>query len=127
MAATVKGRREIFPGWGVVAVASVAVFTQVAFFNPVLGVFMPALTKEFGWSRTEISGAMTLGSLSGALMAPLFGPLIDRYGGKRFVASGALIMGLCLIALSRVQNVWQFYVFYAAGRAVSTGFFDLAA
>jgi len=127
MAARVKGRRDIFPGWGVVAVASVAVFTQVAFFNPVLGVFMPALTREFGWSRTEISGAMTLGSLSGALMAPVFGPLIDRYGGKAFVAGGALIMGLCLIALARVQNVWEFYIFYAAGRAVSTGFFDLAA
>jgi MFS family permease len=127
MTAQPVSKREIFPGWGVVAVASVAVFTQVAFFNPVLGVFMPALTREFGWSRTEISGAMTFGSLAGAFVSPIFGPLIDRYGGKRFVASGALLMGLALIGLSLIHNVWEFYLFYGLGRMVSTGFFDLAA
>jgi OFA family oxalate/formate antiporter-like MFS transporter len=120
-------KRELFPGWSVVAVASLAVFTQVSFFNPVLGVFMPALTKEFGWSRTEISGAMTAGSLAGAFISPVFGPLIDRYGGRRFVAVGALMMGLSLIALSRINNVWEFYLFYGIGRMVSVGFFDLAA
>jgi MFS family permease len=127
MKAAAGPKREIFPGWSVVAVASLAVFTQVAFFNPVLGVFMPALTKDFGWSRTEISGAMTIGSLAGAFASPVFGPLIDRHGGKRFVAVGALLMGLCLLALSQLQNLWQFYLFYAIGRMVSTGFFDLAA
>ncbi|HEY7268891.1 MAG TPA: MFS transporter, partial [Dehalococcoidia bacterium] len=127
MTAATAPRRQIFPGWSVVAVASVAVFTQVAFFNPVLGVFMPALTKEFGWSRTEISGVMTVGSLAGALISPIFGPLVDRYGGRRFVAVGALMMGVCLIALSRIHNVWEFYLFYGIGRMVSVGFFDLAA
>ncbi len=126
--AIVLGRSgRIFPGWVVVAAACLAVFTQVAFFNPVLGIFMPELAKEFGWSRTEISGAMTTGSLCGAFLSPVFGPLIDRYGGRLFVAVGALMMGVCLIGLSQIQNVWQFYLLYTIGRAVSTGFFDLAA
>ena len=127
MTAASVEKKGIFLGWSVVAVASLAVFTQVAFFNPVLGVFMPELTKEFGWSRTEISGVMATGSIAGAFLSPVFGPLIDRYGGKRFVAAGAVIMGLCLLGLSRIQNVWEFYVLYSIGRAVSTGFFDLAA
>ncbi len=122
----VKGK-GLFLGWSVVAVAALATFTEVSFFNPVLGVFMPALTKEFGWGRTEISGAMTVGSLLGAFLSPVFGPLIDRHGGKRFVAGGALVMGLCLIALAMLQNVWQFYIFYSIGRAMSSGIVGLAA
>jgi MFS transporter, OFA family, oxalate/formate antiporter len=120
-------RPRIFLGWTVVAVAAAATFSEVAFFNPVLGVFMPALTDEFGWGRTEISGAMTVGSLAGAFVSPIVGPMIDRRGGKLFVAGGCLVMALCLLALSQLQDVWHFYVLYAIGRAVATGMVGLAA
>lgn len=120
-------RRPLFLGWTVVGVAALATFTEVTFFNPVLGVFMPALTKDFGWGRTEISGVMTTGSLMGAFMSPVFGPWIDRYGGRMFVAGGALVMGVCLLLLSLVQNVWEFYVLYSIGRAMASGLVGLAA
>ncbi|HXH23095.1 MAG TPA: MFS transporter [Dehalococcoidia bacterium] len=120
-------RKPVFLGWGVVAVAALASFTEVSFFNPVLGVFMPALTEDFGWGRTEVSGAMTTGSLLGALLSPWFGPLIDRYGGRRFVAGGAFVMFLCLVALAMLQNVWQFYIFYSIGRGMASGIVGLAA
>jgi MFS family permease len=120
-------RKPVFLGWSVVAVAALASFTEVSFFNPVLGVFMPALTEDFGWGRTEVSGAMTTGSLLGAVLAPWFGPLIDKHGGKRFVAGGAAVMFLCLVGLAMLQNVWQFYIFYSIGRGMASGIVGLAA
>jgi MFS family permease len=122
-----QSTKRAFLGWSVVAAAVLVTFTEVSFFNPVLGVFFPPLEEEFGWSRTLISGAMMVGSLLGAFMSPVFGPLIDKHGGKPFVAGGVLVMAACLVALALIQNVWQFYIFYSIGRAMSSGLVGLAA
>jgi MFS family permease len=124
-AATAQPR--FFLGWTVVAVALLATFTEVAFFNPTLGVFLPEFEREFGWSRTEISLGITLGSFAGAGLAPIFGPLIDRYGGRRFVVGGAATMAISLLLLSQMQNEWQFLTLYAVGRGAATGIIALAA
>jgi len=108
-------------------VAALSAFTEVAFYNPVLGVFIPAFEREFGWSRTEISAGVTLGSLVGAAFAPFFGPLIDRFGGKPFVVGGAAFIALGLVLLSQMQTEWQFFIIYALGRGTASGLMSLAA
>jgi MFS family permease len=118
---------RFFLGWKVVGVALLAAFTQVAFFNPTLGILIPEFERDFGWSRTEISLGVTLGSLVGAATAPLFGPAIDRYGGRRFVVGGAALMAICLVLLSLMQGLWQFYILYALGRGTASGLLNLAA
>ena len=89
--------------------------------------FIPEFEREFGWSRTEISLGVTLGSLVGAAFVPLFGPLIDRYGGRRFLVGGAAFMAVCLILLSQMQSEWQLFVVYALGRGTASGPIGLAA
>jgi MFS family permease len=118
---------RLFLGWHVVAAAALAAFGEVAFFNPVLGVFIPEFEREFGWSRTEISAGVTLGSLLSALIAPFFGPLVDRYGGRRFVVGGALLMFVGLVCLSQMQTEWQFFIIYGLGRGTASGLISLAA
>lgn len=118
---------RFFLGWTVVAAATLVSFTEVAFFNPVLGVFIPEFEREFGWSRTEISLGVSVGSLVGAAFAPFFGPLIDRYGGKRFIVGGAVLMAVCLVLLSQMQTTWQFYLIYAVGRGTAAGLMGIAA
>jgi MFS family permease len=118
---------RFFLGWYVVAAAALVAFGEVAFFNPVLGVFIPELEREFGWSRTEISLGVTLGSLVSAVIAPFFGPLVDRYGGRRFVVGGCLLMCVGLVCLSQMQTEWQFFIIYALGRGTASGLIGLAA
>ena len=50
----------------------------VAFYT--LGVFMRVLTGEFDWSRAQVSGAITIGTLMIAVCTPYAGRLIDRIG-----------------------------------------------
>ncbi|HLF79918.1 MAG TPA: MFS transporter [Dehalococcoidia bacterium] len=119
-------RPRVFLGWYVVAAAALAAFGEVAFFNPVLGVFIPEFESEFGWSRTEISAGVTLGSLVSAAIAPFFGPLVDRYGGRRFVVGGSLLMCVGLVCLSQMQTEWQFFILYALGRGTASGLIGLA-
>jgi MFS family permease len=123
----VATKPRFFLGWVVVGAALLSSFTEVAFFNPVLGVFIPEFEREFGWSRTEISLGVTLGSFCGAAVSPFFGPLIDRYGGRRFVVGGCALMAIALVALSQMQQEWHFFIIYAIGRGTASGLIGLAA
>ncbi|MGE0059991.1 MAG: MFS transporter [Dehalococcoidia bacterium] len=118
---------KLFAGWVVVLAAALSVFAQVAFFNPVLGVFIPEFEKEFGWSRTEISLGATFGTFGAAAIAPFFGPMIDRYGGRRFVVGGGVVMAVGLVCLANMQTEWQFFAIYGVGRAMATGLLNVAA
>ena len=113
-------------GWWIVGAVSLVAFSRVAFFNPVLGIFIEPLEDEFGWSRATIAGAISVGTLAGAAATPLLGPLVDRWGGRPFMVSGVLVLGVLLLLLSTVQSVWQFYLLFGAGRAVVTAVLDIA-
>ena len=64
------------------------------------GVFLVPLTKEFGWSRAQISGALLFWSWMQAFLIPVVGWLMDRYGVRRITLGGLTLLVLAMIALS---------------------------
>jgi len=114
-------RDRPFYGWVIVTVSAIVSFSQISFFNPVLGVFIQPLTEEFGWNRATISAAAAIGSLGGAVISPFIGRVIDQQGPRLVVAGGGTLMGLCLLALVLTPGLWWFYLFYGVGRATAVG------
>lgn len=98
-----------FYGWRIVAAAFVILFITVgiALYTP--SVFLLALEKEFGWSRAAISGATSIGALVSALLSPLVGGWIDRWGARRVMSLGGLLMGTGFLLLGRMDSLWQMY------------------
>ncbi len=117
---------RFYPGWWIAVAASLVSFTGVAFFNPVLGALVPALQDEFGWSVASIAAAMTIGTITAALISPLAGPLADRYGSRWMLAGSVALMTALLAALAFTAELWQFWLFYGLGRAVGVGIVDMA-
>lgn len=74
------------------------------------GTFVVALERHFGWSRTVLSGAFALTRVQGAALGPIEGVLIDRFGPRRMVMAGFLVMGAGFVLFSLVQEAWHFYV-----------------
>ncbi len=109
--------RRLYYGWVIVAVISMIGVVQAGQFNTTVGVFVKPVTEEFGWSRSMFIGAISLGTLTGGLLAPLSGLLLDRLGGRWVISLGLLLLGGSLILLSFVNNVWQFYIAMIVGRA----------
>ncbi|MCX7374371.1 MAG: MFS transporter [Alphaproteobacteria bacterium] len=70
------------------------------------------MERELGWSRTEISGAFTLGLLVSGLMAIPAGRWVDRHGGRGAIAWGGLAGALVLAAWGQVQHLWMFYALW---------------
>ncbi len=113
-------------GWWLLIAVSLVSFSRVAFFNPVLGVFVQPLEDEFGWSRATIAGALSAGTLFGALVSPFLGGYIDRYGGRFFMVGGIALGGVLLILLAAIDSAWQFYILFGAGRAMVTAILEIA-
>lgn len=124
---TVPIKTPFFYGWVIAWVAALVGLTEVAFFQPVLGVFMKPLHEEFGWSRGTIAGAIGLGSLLGGLVSPLIGVVLDKWGGRWVMAAGCLVMSVCLFLLAGVKSIVAFYLLYMIGRASTASIINLAA
>lgn len=104
----------MFYGWIVVGAALLILAAGPGGAGYVFGVFFPSLLKEFGWSRAELSAASSLSFVVGGLIGPFVGRWTDRFGVRRMVVVGGLIMGVAFALLSLTQSLPQFYVTYLA-------------
>ena len=83
-----------------------------------LGTVLVALERQYGWSRTALSGAFSMARVEGAILGPIEGVLVDRVGTRRMVLIGFLLMGIGFVWLSQVDNLIEFY---AAFMTISLG------
>lgn len=84
-------------------------------------VFLVALVGDFGWSRSVTAGAMSVFILVHGGFGPIAGRLVERFGPRRLMLVGSLVMasGLALTAL--IQTWWQLYLSYGVLTAVGLG------
>jgi len=82
-------------------------------------VFLVALLREFGWSRSVLAGAFSLFTLVAGAVNPVVGGLGDRWGPRRVIMVGGCVLALGLWAVSLITTPWQLYA--AFGLATSAG------
>ena len=118
-------RLPFFYGWVVLGCVCLAGFARQGPAVAVLSVFVVPMTTEFGWSRTEIGGAVSLGGVLAALISPLIGPVLDRRGARLVLCLAVLGTGLATMALSLTQSLLVFYLLFCFARMNWAGPFDL--
>jgi MFS family permease len=72
--------------------------------------FYQAFEDQFHWSHASISGIFGMHQFLNGAISPLVGGLLDRYGPRRVMPIGALIIGAGLALSSQVSALWQLYV-----------------
>ena len=98
MTTTAVRTRRIHPAW-IVAIVAFLALVGAAGFRAAPSVLMLPLENEFGWSRTELSLAVTVNLLLYGLMAPFAAALMARFGLRK-VTSVALLLVSAGAALS---------------------------
>jgi MFS family permease len=89
----------------VISAAAVALALTAPGQTAAVSVFVDPIIHDLGVSRSAVSAAYLIGSLSGAFVMPLLGRLIDRFGPRRIMAAVAACFGLILIAGSAVSEI----------------------
>ena len=100
------------------AVAQTLVWAALFYSFPAL---LLVWERELGWSKAELSGALTVALIVSGLLAPVVGRVIDRGYGSQILIGSALLGAACLVALSAVAVIWQFYVVYLVLGAAMAG------
>lgn len=74
---------------------------------------MPALSSEYGWTKTVIASGTTTGGIAVALASPFVGRVLDRFGSRWVVPIGATMTGLGCIFLAGIEAAPLFVAGYA--------------
>ncbi len=85
------------------------------------GLYIATLSDEMGWSKTSLSAAAALQSVEAAIIGPVLGWVVDRFGSPVMIRMGVVIMGLGLICMSQVDTLSGFYA-SAVLMAIGTSF-----
>lgn len=110
-----------------VGAASVIQFLQAGLLYQALGAYVAQLSAERGWSKTALSGGAALQALEAAILGPVLGWVIDRFGTRAMIQLGVAMFGTGFILLSRIDSLAGFYgalIVIALGSSLC-GFFPL--
>ena len=118
-------RLPFFYGWVIVGCTMCSSVVRQTAAVATLSIFLVPMTDEFGWSRAGISGAVSLGGVLGALMAPLIGPLFDRHGSRALLVASAVAVSACCVALAGTRGLLWFYVAFSISRMMFSAPFEI--
>ena len=111
-------RRIVWP----LAIAETIVWAALYYTFPAL---LLEWERDLGWSKIELTGALTLALLISAAAAPFAGRFIDKGHGRALLTGSALAGASLLIALSQVTQLWQFYaVWFLIGLTMAGCLYD---
>jgi MFS family permease len=116
---------KIFYGWRIVIAGGALQFLQSLLLNQAYGAYVAALIEERGWSKTALSGAAALKSTEVALLGPVLGWMVDRFGSQGIIRAGILTFGIGLMLMSRIDTLVGFYaafVVVALGSSMFSNF-----
>jgi len=109
-------------GWVMVGIGALMTCVAIgAMFS--LAVFLEPMGRDTGWSRAAISGAMTLNFLAMGVAGFAWGWLSDRYGTRKVVLAGSVLLGLGLVLASRATSQTAFLLTYGLIVGVAAGSF----
>jgi MFS family permease len=86
------------------------------------GVFYVALLDTFHWSRGATAGVFSMVLTVDAILSPVVGHLLDRYGTKKIAAAGCLALAAGLFLSSSIHSLWQLYIFFGLFAAIGITF-----
>lgn len=119
--------KRIFHGWYMVGAGCAMQFVQSTLLLQSFGAYFAVLRDDQGWSKTELSGAAAMHQVEAAILGPILGWIIDRFGPQWVIRFGVLVFGAGFILLSTIDSLLAFYAAFivTALGASLCGFFPL--
>ncbi|MDY6843493.1 MAG: MFS transporter [Thermodesulfobacteriota bacterium] len=102
-----------FYGWKLVAILFCTYMIGLGLVYYGFPVLFPAMINDMGWGRGEASIAQTIMGLMAGLTTPLAAILINRFGSRKVIILGFVIMLMGLLLLSTcISKLWHWIVIW---------------
>ena len=108
---------------GLVFAVMIGLATGIASVNLfAIQIFQAPVTAEFGWSQTQYTVVILVGTIITVISSPLIGWLFDKRGVRPFAIGSTVLFGLALISLYFLTpNLWHFYGVFALIPLIGAG------
>ncbi|MEE2881272.1 MAG: MFS transporter, partial [Chloroflexota bacterium] len=119
-----KQQPRIFYGWYIVTAHMLFHFYMSVVFVYGMSVFLNPITMQMGWTRAQFSMAAGLQRIEGSIASPVIGFVVDRFGPRKVILTGVLLILVGVILLSQIQSLPLFYGSYlliALGMSATIG------
>ncbi|TVV75964.1 MFS transporter [Sphingomonas solaris] len=103
----ILARAEWRRSWAVVLTAAIGVsLTSLYVYS--IGAMLAPMQHDLGWTRTQITGGLSMATLIAALIGPFVGVAIDRIGSRRLAIPGivAFCSSVALLSLATTPLMW---------------------
>jgi MFS family permease len=108
-------------GWVILASGAIGSFMTLPGQTNGVSLFFDPIAADLALSRSQIALAYTIGTLAGALPAPLVGRWIDRRGPRLAAAAIAIAMGIACVVMGLTSSVFTLTIGFAALRGATIG------
>src|SRR3546814_2374336 len=85
------------------------------------GVFIIPLQREFGWSASDISGALSIRFLLFGGMGPFAAAFMNRFGMRRMMLVSLAIIVVGLLLSMGMTRLWQLVLLWGVVIGIGTG------
>jgi MFS transporter, OFA family, oxalate/formate antiporter len=114
-------KKTIFYGWIVVACVFVILFVMFGSAYS-FSTFFESLQAEFDASRSSISFVFAIAGFIYFSLGAISGQIADRFGSRRVIIFGLIVVSISFFLASRVETIWQIYAVYGLGIGIGIGF-----
>ena len=98
-------------GWVIFSLAFLNLTAEGGIKNTAPVLFL-AFRESFARGAAATAGIFSTSGLTGALMAPLLGGMLDRLGPRSLFALGGTVLLIGYMGSSYVSEFWQLFIFY---------------
>jgi len=102
-------------------------FLQSCLLLQAFGAYVAILRDDMGWTKTQLAGAAALHQVEAAVLGPILGWVIDRFGAQGVIRFGVFVFGIGFMLLSQIDSLFSFYgafIVVALGASLA-GFFPI--
>jgi OFA family oxalate/formate antiporter-like MFS transporter len=105
--------QSIFFGWWIVISGCILQSLNSGLLGQGFTVYFLQLQEDFGWTRTLLSTGFSLSNIVNGILAPFEGWLSDRFGPRRLVLCGMVMLGAGFIFFSTVHSIVTYFLSFA--------------
>jgi len=114
-----KTKSPFYYGWIIVAIGFSAMAVAYGVRSS-FSVFYVAILEEFGWSRANTAAIFSINVIVYGISSPFAGFLVDRFGPRKILSIGVVLLALGTVLCSQASALWHFYLLFGVTIAVGT-------
>ncbi len=101
--------KDIYYGWFIVLATFIALMV-LSIRNYSFGVFIDPLTEDFGWDRAPLTLVFSISLIVSSLFGIVSGRLSDKYGVKKLMGIGTILLSAGFLLSSQIQHIYHLYL-----------------